>query len=63
MPVQTNAARLREPPAGAGRESDGVLGTAEFAPSVPDALLFGLLWVGGAVFVAPYLLRMTGGGA
>ncbi|MFD8822214.1 zinc ribbon domain-containing protein [Streptomyces sp. NPDC059605] len=37
-------------------------GTAEFAPSVPDALLFGLLWVGGAVFVAPYLLRMTGRG-
>ncbi|MFB7954463.1 DUF6350 family protein [Streptomyces sp. NPDC056045] len=41
----------------------GGQGTAEFAPSVPDALLFGLLWVGGAVFVAPYLLRMTGGGA
>ncbi|MFF3392246.1 DUF6350 family protein [Streptomyces sp. NPDC002669] len=40
----------------------GGQGTAEFAPSVPDALLFGLLWVGGAVFVAPYLLRMTGRG-
>ncbi|MFF9568376.1 DUF6350 family protein [Streptomyces sp. NPDC014685] len=40
----------------------GGQGTAEFAPSVPDALLFGLLWVGGAVFVAPYLLRMAGGG-
>ncbi|WP_405899287.1 zinc ribbon domain-containing protein [Streptomyces sp. NBC_00727] len=37
-------------------------GTLEFAPSVADALLFGLLWVGGAVLVAPYLVRMTGSG-
>ncbi|WUS98564.1 hypothetical protein OHA46_18640 [Streptomyces sp. NBC_00708] len=37
-------------------------GTAEIAPSVADALLFGLLWVGGAVLVAPYLARMTGRG-
>lgn len=32
----------------------------EIAPSVPDALLFGLLWVGGAVLVAPHLLRLVG---
>lgn len=37
-------------------------GNLEFAPSVADALLFGLLWVGGAVLVAPYLVRMTGSG-
>ncbi|WP_406100454.1 zinc ribbon domain-containing protein [Streptomyces sp. NBC_01013] len=35
-------------------------GTVEFALSLSDVLLFGLLWVGGAVFVAPYLLRLTG---
>ncbi|MEU2022429.1 zinc ribbon domain-containing protein [Streptomyces sp. NPDC016469] len=40
----------------------GGSGTLEVAPSVADALLFGLLWVGGAVLVAPYLARMTGGG-
>ncbi|MGW1655379.1 hypothetical protein [Streptomyces atratus] len=38
----------------------GGQGTAELAPSVPDALLFGLLWVGGAVLVAPHLLRLLG---
>ncbi|MER5360215.1 zinc-ribbon domain-containing protein [Streptomyces sp. NPDC002785] len=38
----------------------GGQGMAELAPSVPDALLFGLLWVGGAVFVAPHLLRRLG---
>lgn len=38
----------------------GGQGMAEIAPSVPDALLFGLLWVGGAVLVAPYLLRLVG---
>ncbi|MFH8471163.1 DUF6350 family protein [Streptomyces sp. NPDC018000] len=38
----------------------GGQGTAELAPSMPDALLFGLLWVGGAVLVAPYLLRLLG---
>lgn len=30
--------------------------------SVPDALLFGLLWLGAAVFVAPYLLSAAGRG-
>ncbi|GGV92633.1 hypothetical protein GCM10015535_54030 [Streptomyces gelaticus] len=38
----------------------GGQGTGELATSVSDALLFGLLWVGGAVLVAPHLLRMTG---
>ncbi|WP_405940565.1 hypothetical protein OG338_17570 [Streptomyces sp. NBC_00726] len=40
----------------------GGSGTLDISPSVADALLFGLLWVGGAVLVAPYLARMTGGG-
>lgn len=35
-------------------------GAVELALSVSDVLLFGLLWVGGAVLVAPYLLRLTG---
>ncbi|WP_219570612.1 zinc-ribbon domain-containing protein [Streptomyces poriferorum] len=35
-------------------------GAVEFALSLSEVLLFGLLWVGGAVFVAPYLLRLTG---
>ncbi|MFJ8694304.1 hypothetical protein [Streptomyces roseolilacinus] len=48
----------------AGEYDDfGGEGYFEVAPSVPDALLFGLLWVGGAVLVAPYLLRSAGGGA
>lgn len=38
----------------------GGRGTSEFAPSVPDALLFGLLWVGGATFLGPYVLRLAG---
>ncbi|MFI7364628.1 zinc ribbon domain-containing protein [Streptomyces sp. NPDC050149] len=38
-------------------------GAVEFALSLSEVLLFGLLWVGGAVFVAPYLLRLTGAGA
>ncbi|MEL5960863.1 hypothetical protein AADR41_39960, partial [Streptomyces sp. CLV115] len=38
----------------------GGQGTAELATSGSDALLFGLLWVGGAVLVAPHLLRLTG---
>ncbi|MFF8847165.1 zinc-ribbon domain-containing protein [Streptomyces sp. NPDC015127] len=33
----------------------GGQGFAEVAPSVPDALLFGLLWVGGATFVCAFL--------
>ncbi|WP_406740694.1 hypothetical protein [Streptomyces atratus] len=43
-----------------GFEDMGGQGTAELATSVSDALLFGLLWVGGAVLVAPYLLRLPG---
>ncbi|MBT2368775.1 PT domain-containing protein [Streptomyces sp. ISL-10] len=35
-------------------------GVSEIAPSVPDALLFGLLWVGGATFLGPYVLRLVG---
>jgi hypothetical protein len=38
----------------------GGQGTSEFAPSVPDALLFGLLWVGAATFLGPYVLQMVG---
>ncbi|WP_222123131.1 hypothetical protein [Streptomyces sp. SLBN-118] len=38
----------------------GGRGTSEFAPSVPDALLFGLLWVGAAIFLGPYVLRLVG---
>ncbi|MFI9584899.1 hypothetical protein ACIHCQ_24325 [Streptomyces sp. NPDC052236] len=38
----------------------GGQGTSGFAPSVPDALLFGLLWVGAATFLGPYVLRMAG---
>lgn len=45
----------------AGGLSDwGGRGTSEFAPSVADALLFGLLWVGAATFLGPYVLRMVG---
>ncbi|MGW0698838.1 hypothetical protein ACWD0A_05770 [Streptomyces sp. NPDC002867] len=33
----------------------GGQGFAEIAPSVPDALLFGLMWVGGATFVGSLL--------
>ncbi|MGN9794286.1 zinc ribbon domain-containing protein [Streptomyces sp. OZ13] len=40
----------------------GGMGRTEVAPSVPDALLFGLLWVGGALLIGPVLLRLTGGG-
>ncbi|MEV6788063.1 hypothetical protein AB0M96_38115, partial [Streptomyces sp. NPDC051098] len=38
----------------------GGQGRSEVAPSVPDAFLFGLLWVGGAVFLAPYAAKLTG---
>lgn len=44
-----------------GIEDWGGRGTSEFAPSVPDALLFGLLWVGAATFLGPYVLKLTGG--
>ncbi|MEU6391911.1 hypothetical protein [Streptomyces sp. NPDC046939] len=37
---------------GAGRVDLGV--------SVPDALLFGLLWIAAATFLTPYLLQLTG---
>ncbi|MEE4489712.1 hypothetical protein [Streptomyces sp. BE230] len=51
--------------AGVGGVSSGLTdrddrGTAEFALNLPEVLLFGLLWVGGAVLVAPYLRRLTG---
>ncbi|MGW0551700.1 zinc-ribbon domain-containing protein [Streptomyces altiplanensis] len=39
----------------------GAQGTVEVAPSLGYALLFGLLWLGGAVLVAPYLPRVRGG--
>ncbi|MET9495449.1 zinc-ribbon domain-containing protein [Streptomyces sp. NPDC006552] len=52
---------------GAGAEFAGDLdffgsgsGRIEVGLSVPDALLFGLLWIGGAAFLAPYLLRLAG---
>ncbi|MEU2128376.1 hypothetical protein [Streptomyces sp. NPDC018352] len=45
---------------GGGFGDMGGQGTGELATSVSDALLFGLLWVGGAVLVAPHLLRLTG---
>ncbi|WP_274561320.1 hypothetical protein [Streptomyces spiramyceticus] len=35
----------------------GAAGVAEVSPSVPDALLFGLLWTAGAVLAARYLGR------
>ncbi|MEV6399698.1 zinc-ribbon domain-containing protein [Streptomyces sp. NPDC051907] len=38
----------------------GGQGTWEFAPSVPDGLLFGLLWVGAATFLGPFVLRAAG---
>ncbi|MFE7265821.1 hypothetical protein ACFU9B_27660 [Streptomyces sp. NPDC057592] len=43
-----------------GFQDMGGQGTAELATSASEALLFGLLWVGGAVLVAPHLLRLTG---
>ncbi|MFD8686864.1 hypothetical protein [Streptomyces sp. NPDC059651] len=51
--------------AGLGGVSSGLSdrddrGTAAFALNLPEVLLFGLLWVGCAVLVAPYLLRLTG---
>ncbi|MFE6976477.1 zinc ribbon domain-containing protein [Streptomyces sp. NPDC057682] len=45
-----------------GSSDAGGPGLLEIAPSVTDALLFGLLWVGGAALLAPYLARMTGRG-
>ncbi|MFD8566562.1 zinc ribbon domain-containing protein [Streptomyces sp. NPDC059639] len=37
-------------------------GTGEGGLNMPELLLFGLLWVGGGVFLAPYLLRLGGSG-
>ncbi|GAA2947196.1 zinc-ribbon domain-containing protein [Streptomyces enissocaesilis] len=39
----------------------GARGAVEVAPNLAYALLFGLLWVGGAVLAAPYLPRVRGG--
>ncbi|WP_176710032.1 hypothetical protein [Streptomyces sp. Wb2n-11] len=39
----------------------GAQGTVEVAPSPGYALLLGLLWLGGAVLIAPYLPRVRGG--
>ncbi|MFF0025730.1 zinc ribbon domain-containing protein [Streptomyces sp. NPDC005496] len=39
---------------------DALAGGFGIGVSVPDALLFGLLWIFGAALLAPYLLRMTG---
>nr|WSW67506.1 zinc ribbon domain-containing protein [Streptomyces sp. NBC_00995] len=44
---------------GSAGDMDG-RGAVEFALSLSELLLFGLLWVGGAVFAAPHLLRLTG---
>ncbi|WP_428954140.1 zinc-ribbon domain-containing protein [Streptomyces sp. cg35] len=54
---------------GAGAEFAGDLdffgsgtGRIELGLSVPDALLFGLLWIGGAAFLVPYLMQLFGVG-
>ncbi|MGX5184711.1 zinc ribbon domain-containing protein [Streptomyces avermitilis] len=36
-------------------------GTLDAGLSFPEALLFGLLWISAATFVAPYLVRVAGG--
>ncbi|MFD7816994.1 hypothetical protein ACFV6E_29335 [Streptomyces sp. NPDC059785] len=40
--------------------SDGVAGSVQVGLSLTEALLFGLLWVFAAAFLAPYLMRMAG---
>ncbi|MFF2010188.1 zinc ribbon domain-containing protein [Streptomyces sp. NPDC058195] len=45
-----------------GVEEMGGRGTFGLATGFADALLFGLLWVGGAVLVAPHLPRLRGRG-
>lgn len=35
-------------------------GRVDLGVSVADALLFGLLWIGAATFLAPYLMQMAG---
>ncbi|SDL21530.1 hypothetical protein [Streptomyces indicus] len=41
----------------------GGAGGAEVAVDIAEVLLFGLLWLSAAVFLGPYVLRMTGGAA
>ncbi|WAL97211.1 hypothetical protein [Streptomyces sp. Je 1-369] len=48
---------------GFGGSSSGGGGSVETGLSVPEVLLFGLLWTIPAVLLAPYLLQMTGGHA
>ncbi|MBC9718618.1 hypothetical protein H9Y04_39445 [Streptomyces sp. TRM66268-LWL] len=38
-------------------------GSFEAGPSIPELLLFGLLWLSAATFLGPYVLRMTGNGS
>ncbi|MEV6756199.1 hypothetical protein [Streptomyces sp. NPDC051214] len=45
---------------GGGGGSGSGNGSFETGVSVPDALLFGLLWVFGAALVAPFLLQLAG---
>ncbi|MGW6026420.1 hypothetical protein [Streptomyces sp. NPDC055099] len=45
---------------GGGGGSGSGNGSFEAGVSVPDALLFGLLWVFGAALVAPFLLQLAG---
>lgn len=45
---------------GGGGGSGSGNGSFEMGVSVPDALLFGLLWVFGAALVAPFLLQLAG---
>ncbi|WP_371750398.1 hypothetical protein OG302_18650 [Streptomyces sp. NBC_01283] len=45
---------------GGGGGSGSGKGTFEAGVSVPDALLFGLLWVFAAALIAPFLLQMAG---
>ncbi|MEU3740531.1 hypothetical protein AB0E78_26145 [Streptomyces sp. NPDC032198] len=45
---------------GGGGGSGSGKGTFEAGVSVPDALLFGLLWVFAAALLAPFLLQMAG---
>ncbi|MFI6939148.1 hypothetical protein ACIBI4_07745 [Streptomyces sp. NPDC050418] len=37
-------------------------GGAEVALSIPEVLLFGILWLSAATFLGPYVLRMAGSG-
>ncbi|CAM5250660.1 hypothetical protein SALBM135S_09070 [Streptomyces alboniger] len=45
---------------GTGVGSSGADGSVDLGLSVPEVLLFGLLWIFAAVLIAPYLLRMAG---